>query len=246
MNIGDYVTNFYPSSEWQKISLNLYLTTPMTPTVSITTKMECHPCYHSCHQSQRAAAYLASSPPNDCSSAARRRAVPRPTYPSLYQKVVRLIRRSIHLQPPSQHRTISPPPPWEALNLPHHRHKQTYPHQHLQTLTRTNPLCTNVPIAINNLPVVAAEPFIPTPKTHKVTRHQPLPSPLNGIATAATPHLPQAASGISHTGQPNNSRSSNSHSKCRTSHPPGTTISISLKNSASAWKIRARGSFQQL
>ena len=257
---GDYGTSFCRFSGWQKTTPNPYLITPTITIVPITTKMECHRWYHSCHQSKRlAAAYPASSPPNDCSLAARRRAVPRPTYPSLYQKVVRLIRRSILLQPPSQRRTISPPPQWEALKLLHHHRKQTYLHRHRQTPTQINTLSTNAPTATNNPRAAVLEPYIPTPKIHKVTHPRPLHSSPIETATAATLRLPQAASGtgvhlLSNTSNPNNSdnnSSSSSNSKCKMNPPllVATTANHQLTSSnlsASAWKTPARRSSRRL
>jgi len=103
-----YEKSFYPYSDWQKISHNLYHTTPTTTTAPITMRMECRQWCHSCHQRNWAAVYLASSPPNDCSSAQRRRAVPRPTYPNPSPKGdPRLIRISIPQQLPSPLRTTS-------------------------------------------------------------------------------------------------------------------------------------------
>ena len=262
-SIGDCETSFCLSSGWRKTTLSPYLTTPITTIVPIITKMECRQWYHSCHRSKRlAVAYPASSPPNDCSLAARRRAVPRPTYPSLYQKVVRLIRRSILLQPPSQRRIISQPPQWEALKLLHHLRSQTYLHRPLQTPMQINPLSTNAPTATNNPRAAALEPSIPTPKTHKVTYPQPLHSPRIETATAATLRPPQAASGtvvrlLSNTSNPNNSDSSSSssnsssNSKCKTNHHllVATTAnhqSTSSNPSVSVWKIPARRSFRRL
>ena len=252
--------SFCLSSEWQKTTPNPYLTIPTTTTtVPIITKMECRRWCHSCHPSKRlAAAYPASSPPNDCSSAARRRVVPRPTYPSLYQKVVRLIRRSILLQPPSQRRIISLLPQWEALKLLHHHRKGTYLRRHLPTPTLINPLSTSAPIATNNPRAAALEQSILTPKTLKVTHPQPLRSPPIEIATAATPRLPQAANGtavhlLSNISKPNNSDNSNSssNSKYKTNHPLLAATTANQESrfsnpSVSAWRIRARKSFRQL
>lgn len=108
-NIESYETSFYPYSEWQK-NHSLCHTTPTT-TAPTTMRMECRQWWHSCHQRSWAAAYPASSPPNDCSSAQRRRAVPRPTYPSPSPKGdLWLIRISIPQQLPSPLRTTSPLP----------------------------------------------------------------------------------------------------------------------------------------
>ena len=253
----DYETSFCPFSEWQKTTRNPYLTIPTTTTVPIITKMECRQWYHSCQRSKRlAAAYPASFPPNDCSSAARRRAVPRPIYPSLYLKVVRLIRLSILLQPRSQPRITLLPPQWEALNPLHHHHKQTYPHQPLQIPTQINLLSTNAPTATNNPRVAALEPSTPTLKTHKAMHPQPLRSPPIETATVATLRLLRAASEIvghllSNTSRPNNSdNNSSNNSKCKKNHPlPAvTTANLELKSSnpsASAWKTPAKRSFRQ-
>ena len=250
MSTGDFETSFYPSSGWQKTTPNPYLTIPTITTAPTITKKECRQRYHSCHLSKRlAAAYLASFPPNDCSSAACRRAVPRPTYPSLSPKVVRLIRRSILLQPPSQRRIISQLPQWEALKLPHHHHKRTYPHRPLQTHTPTSPPSTNAPTGINSHRVAALGPFIPTLTTHKATPPQrPHSSPIE-TAIAATLRLLQATSETvvrlpSNTSKP---RYSDNNRQCKTKHlPPAATISTSSNPSASAWKIPARRSFRQL
>lgn len=253
--------NFCPSSGWQKTTPNPCLTIPTTATVPIITKMEFHQWYHSCHQNKRlAAAYPASSPQNDCSSVARRRAVPRPIYPSLYPKVVRLIRPSILLQPPSQRLITSPPPQWEALKLLHRHHKQTYPHPPLQTHTPTSLLSTNAPTEISNHRVAALEPCTHTPKTHKATHPQLLRSTPTETATAAILRLPQVASEIAvhllsstnrRNNNDNNSSSSNNYSRCKTSHPPLAAIianqELKFSNpSASAWKTPAKRSFRRL
>lgn len=250
--------SFCPSSGWRKTTLSPYLTI-LTTTVPIITKMECHQWYHSCHRSKRlAAAYPASFPPNDCSSAARRRAVPRPIYPSLYLKVVRLIRLSILLQPRSQRRITLLPPLWEALNLLHHRHKQTYPHRPPQIPTQINLLSTNAPTATNNPQVAALEPSTPTQKTHRAIYPQaPHSSPIE-TATAATLRLRQVASEtvlrlLSNISKPNNSDSNSSSSnnnKCKKNHhpPAATTVNPASKSSnlsASAWKTPAKRSSRQ-
>ena len=259
MSTGDFETSFCLSSGWQKTTPNPYLTIRTITTVLIITKMECRQWYHSCHQSKSlAAAYPASSPPNDCSSAARRRAVPRPTSPSLYPKVVRLIRPSILLQRPSQRRTISQPRQWEALNLLHHRRKQTYPHRPHQSHTPINPPSTNAPTVISSHRVAARETSMLTLKTHNYTLPQSLHLPPIETAIAATLHLLQAASGtvvhpLTNTSRPNKSENSNisnrssNSSKCKTNHQlPTATMSRFSKSSASAWKILVRRSFRQL
>lgn len=257
MSTGDFGTSSCLSSGWQKTTPNPYLTIRTITTVLIITKMECRQWYHSCHQNKSlAAAYPASSPPNDCSSAARRRAVPRPTYPSLYPKVVRLIRPSILLQPPSQRRIISQRRQWEALNPLHHRRKQTYPHRPHQSHTPINPPSTNAPTVISSHRVAARETYILTLKTHSYTLLQSQRLLLIETATAATLHLLQAASGtavhpLSNTSRPNKSENSNSSnrssSRYKTSHQlPTTTMSRFSKSSASAWKIPVRRSFPQL
>lgn len=80
-NTAGYETSFYPWSERSKTSRNPFHTI-QTATAPIIMKMECHRWFHSCHQKGWAAVYPVNSPPNDCSSAQRRRAVPRPIYPS--------------------------------------------------------------------------------------------------------------------------------------------------------------------
>ena len=218
MSTGDCGTSSCPSSGWQKTTPNPYLTIRTITTVLTITKMECRQWYHSCHQNKNlAAAYPASSPPNDCSSAARRRAVPRPTYPSLYPKVVRLMRPSILLQPPSQRQITSQQRQWEALSPLHRRRKQTYPHRPHQSHTPINPPSTNAPTVISSHRVAARETFTLTPKTHKYIL---LPLHLLQIetATAAILRLLQAASGtvvhlLSNTSRPNRSGNSNNSNR---------------------------------
>ena len=258
MSTGDFETSSCLSSGWQKTTLNPYLTIPTITTVLIITKMGCRQWYHSCHQNKSlAAAYPASSPPNDCSSAARRRAVPRPTYPSPYPKDVRLIRPSILLQPLSQHRIILQQRQWEALNPLHHHRKQIYPHQPHQSHTPINPPSTNAPTVISSHRVAAQEIFILTLKTHKYTHLQSLLLLPIETEIAATLHLLRAASGtvvhlLSNTSRCNKSENSNSSnpnssSKCKTNHQlPTTTMSRYSKSSVSAWKIPVRRSFRQL
>ena len=253
MSTGDFETSSCLSSGWQKTTPNPYLTIPTTTTVLIITKMECRQWYHSCHQNKSlVAAYPASSPPNDCSSAARRRAVPRPTYPSLYPKGVRLIRPSILLQPPSQRRIILQQRQWEVLNPLHRRRKQTYPHRPHQSHTPINPPSTNGPIVISSHQVAARETSILTLKTHNYIHLQSLHLLLIETAIAATLHLLQAASGtvvrlLSNTSRPNKSENRSSSSKCKTNHQfPTTTMSRYSKSSVSAWKIHVKRSFQQL
>ena len=254
MSTGDFGTSSCLSSGWQKTTPNHYLTIRTITIVPIITKMGCRQWSPSCHQNKNlAAAYPASSPPNDCSSAARRRAVPRPTYPSLYLKVVRLIRPSILLQPPSQRRTISQQRQWEALNPLHHRRKQTYPHRPHQSHTPINPPSTNAPTVISSHRVAAQETSTLTLKTHNYTHLQSLHLLPIETGIAATLHPLQAASGIvvhllSNTSRRNKSENSNrnSSSKCKTIHQlPTTTMSRFSKSSASAWKIPVRRSFRQ-
>ena len=258
MSTGDFGTSSCLFSGWQKTTPNLYLTIRTITTAPIITKMECRQWYHSCHQNKNlAAAYPASSPPNDCSLAARRRAVPRPTYPSLYLKVVRLIRPSILLQPPSQRQITLQQRQWEVLNLLHHRRKQTYPHRPRQSHTPINPPFTNEPTVTSSHRVAAQETSILTLKTHNYTHLQsPHLLPIE-TAIVAILHLLQAASGtvvhlLSSTSRPNKSENSNSSnpnssSKCKTSHQlPTATMSRFSKSSASAWKIPVRRSFRQL
>jgi hypothetical protein len=108
-NIESCETSFCPCSEWPK-NHNLYHTTPAA-TAPTTLRMGCRQWCHSCHQKSWAVPYPASSPPNGCSSAQRRRAVPRPTLPSPSPKEDPwLIRISIPQQLPSPLRTTSPLP----------------------------------------------------------------------------------------------------------------------------------------